>query len=129
MELLASLAGISEATRQLSAAANVGFTFSGPGAQALLTAVTEMLRDVHYVLDNADQFTQEPALGQTPAAQVYKPFMASIASDPVQGFIPFLKRLQQDLVDVEASLKKSMEAYTHGDEHNQSKFTGKVMSA
>lgn len=116
MSLPASFAGISAAVHQLGVAADRGFTVSGPGAGALITAVTEMQRDVVAMLNDAKSLGQEPALGQTPAAQVYKPFMASIATDPVQGFIPFLVRLRQDLADVEAALRKSMTAYDDSDQ-------------
>ncbi|MCG8920521.1 hypothetical protein L6E12_32615 [Actinokineospora sp. PR83] len=116
MSLPASFAGISAAVHQLGVAADRGFTVSGPGADALISAVTEMQRDVDAILRKADRLGQEPALGQTPAAQVYKPFMASIATDPVQGFLPFLMRLQRDLADVEAALRKSMASYDDSDQ-------------
>ncbi|EWC62745.1 hypothetical protein UO65_1939 [Actinokineospora spheciospongiae] len=125
MNLPASFAGISAAVYQLGVAADRGFTVSGPGAGALISAVTEMREVVVAALDNAVRFGQEPALGQTPAAQVYKPFMASIATDPVQGFIPFLERLQQDLVDAEAALRKSMAAYDGSDQTG----TGVIVAA
>jgi hypothetical protein len=122
MDMLA-FAGITAATQQLTAAAAAGFTFSGPGAEVLLRAVEKMQEDVFTALQSAYQFKQEPALGQTPAAQVYKPFMASIASDSVQGFVPLLGRLQKDLADVHASLKQSVPAYVDGDEAVKSKYT------
>jgi len=120
MDSWAGFAGISDAVQQLDIAASQGFTVSGPGAGALMSAVTEMQRDVAAALDKAARFAQEPLLGQTPAAQVYKPFMASIATDPVQGFIPFLKRLQQDLANAETALRKSMPAYDDSDQSNAS---------
>lgn len=118
-----SFAGISDAAQELKAASNEGFTVSGPGAQVLIDAVVDMQNTVRDALENAEVLGQEPALGQTPAAQVYKPFMASIATDPVQGFIPFMKGLQQDLADIEASLLKSMTAYQDSDQTGASGIT------
>ncbi|CRK59358.1 hypothetical protein [Alloactinosynnema sp. L-07] len=118
-----SFGGIHDAAQQLKAASNEGFTVSGPGVQVMIDAVVEMLRDVSDALDSADRFAQEPALGQTPAALVYKPFMATIATDPVQGFIPFMKGLQKDLADIEASLRKSMTSYQDSDQTGASGIT------
>lgn len=116
MSLWNSFAGIGDAAQQLKTAADQGFTVEGPGADAMINAVVEMQRTVYEALDNAELLAQVPALGETPAAQVYKPFMATIATDPAQGFIPFMQRLQQDLADVEASLRKSMTAYQDSDQ-------------
>jgi hypothetical protein len=54
----------------------------------------------------------------TPAAQVYEPFLATVATDPVQGFIPALQRLQKDLEDTKDMIKKSMETYQATDHGN-----------
>ncbi|MGQ0840660.1 hypothetical protein [Actinokineospora sp.] len=123
MNLWDSFAGINNAAQQLKAAAKEGFTVAGPGAQVMIDAVIEMQDVVREALANADRFGQEPALGQTPAAQVYKPFMASIATDRVQGFVPFMQGLQRDLADVEASLRQSMTAYQDSDETGASGIT------
>ncbi|GGS33850.1 hypothetical protein [Actinokineospora fastidiosa] len=109
--------GMHQVATDLAWASSQGFTFSGPGAQALRAAVTEMQDKVNYMLTEAVYLSEEPLLGQTPAAQVYKPFMASVATDSTQGFIPFLKSLQEDLASIEASLKASTGAYTEGDQN------------
>jgi hypothetical protein len=50
---------------------------------------------------------------------VYKPFLATIATDPVQGFITAMKKFQQDLVDTKELIQKSMDTYKATDEGSQ----------
>lgn len=116
MSLWNSFAGIGDAAQQLKTAADQGFTVEGPGADAMINAVVEMQDTVTSALENSHLLAQVPPLGETPAAQVYKPFMATIATDPAQGFIPFMLGLQRDLADIEASLRKSMTAYQDTDQ-------------
>lgn len=118
-----SFGGIHDAAQHLKVAANEGFTVSGPGVQVMIDAVVDMQDTVRDALENVDYLGQIPPLGQTPAAEVYKPFMATVATDPVQGFVPFIKGLQQDLADIEASLRKSMTAYQDSDQTGASGIT------
>ncbi|UVS80227.1 hypothetical protein [Actinokineospora sp. UTMC 2448] len=108
--------GMRQVAVDLAVASSQGFTFTGPGAQVLLDAVTRMQDRVNGMLLEAQDLAFEPSLGQTPAAQVYRPFMASVATDPVQGFLPFLQSLQQDLASIEESLKATVTEYRTQDE-------------
>lgn len=115
----AGLAGISSAVASFRTAAASGVGVNEFGGQALLTAIEKMHDGVTKALDKADYLSQEPALGTTPAAVVYKPFLATVATDPVQGFIPAMKKFQEDLVQFRSDVEKSMAAYQAVDQDAQ----------
>jgi hypothetical protein len=108
--------GISEAVSGITAAANAGFTISEGGGQPLLNAIQELQTEIRTALLKATQLEAEPQLGSTPAASVYKPFLATVASDPTQGAIPVLKKLQADLNDAHTAIQKSMANYQGTDQ-------------
>jgi len=112
----AGLSGISDAVARFSAAASAGVGVNESGGQALLKAIDTMHDGVTDALAKADRLAQEPPLGTTPAAQVYKPFLATIATDPVQGFIPAMRKFQEDLVTFRADVEKSMATYEEVDQ-------------
>jgi hypothetical protein len=106
----------------LKAASAQGFGVSEAGGQALIKAIDTMYDGVTEALDKSLLLGQEPPLGTTPAAQVYKPFLATIATDPAQGFIAAMKEFQQDLLDAKESIRKSMDVYKATDQGNQQGF-------
>jgi hypothetical protein len=112
------LAGVSQAVSSLRVASAEGFGISRAGGDALIKALDQLHDEITGHLKEAMRLGQEPPLGTTPAAQIYKPFLATIATDPVQGFIPALKRLQKDLEDTKDMIKKSMETYQATDHGN-----------
>ncbi|KAA2264575.1 hypothetical protein F0L68_05550 [Solihabitans fulvus] len=115
-EFAGGLAGISQAVTGLKAAAAEGFAISDAGGQALIKAIDTLSNKLDSALQQASILGQEPPLGLTPAAQVYKPFLATIATDPEQGLVPALKQLQQDLKDTKDSIQQSMESYQATDQ-------------
>lgn len=117
-----SLGGASLAVANLKAASAQGFGVSEAGGQALIKAIDTMYDGVTEALDKSLLLGQEPPLGTTPAAQVYKPFLATIATDPAQGFIAAMKEFQQDLLDAKESIRKSMDVYKATDQGNQQGF-------
>jgi hypothetical protein len=76
-----------------------------------------MLKGVDKALRKSEVLSQEPPLGTTPAAQVYKPFLASIAADPAQGFVPAAKKLQADLERMRSDVERAMATYQATDEN------------
>jgi hypothetical protein len=111
-----SFVGISNAVSGITAAANAGFTISESGGQPLLDAIQELQTEIRNALNQSHRLERQPDLGSTPAATVYKPFLATIASDPTQGAIPVLKKLQGDLADAHTAIQKSMANYKGTDE-------------
>jgi hypothetical protein len=109
-------AGISDAVTGITAAVNAGFTISDGGGQPLINAIEELQTEIRTALSKAHRLEQQPPLGTTPAATVYKPFLSTVASDPTQGAIPVLKKLQSDLNDAHAAIQKSMDNYKGTDE-------------
>jgi len=108
----AALAGMSTAIDAISRAANSGgFGISHDGGQALTKAIDELMIAVGNALTDSAMLTKEPALGTTPAATVYKPFLATVASDPVQGAIPALTKLHGDLINARAAIQKAMQNF------------------
>ncbi|GAA0631143.1 hypothetical protein GCM10010174_59980 [Kutzneria viridogrisea] len=107
--MYAAIDGISGAVSQLKAAsASGGFSITEEGADPLLKAVAAMKAEVMKHLSDAQHLEQQLPLGQTPGASVYKPFLASVAGDQVQGLAPFLRKLQSDLNEIEDTIKKSV---------------------
>jgi hypothetical protein len=114
-----SLSGANLAVASLKAASAQGFSVNEAGGKALIDAINTMYDEVTEALDKSAFLGQQPPLGTTPAAQVYKPFLATIATNPVQGFITAMKKFQQDLVDTKELIQKSMDTYKATDEGSQ----------
>jgi hypothetical protein len=113
-----SLSGASLAVASLKAASVQGFAVSETGGNALIKAINTMHDGVMEALQDSDILAQEPPLGTTPASQVYKPFLATIATDPDQGFITAMQKLQTDLEQAKELIQKSMAAYQESDQNN-----------
>ncbi len=108
----AAFAGISTAVDAIHLAAfSGGFGISENGGQALLNAIDELHTAVTAALRKSRQLERQPPLGTTPAANVYKPFLATVASDPAQGAIPVFKKLQTDLSNAHDAIKKAMQNF------------------
>jgi hypothetical protein len=115
----AAFAGIGTAIGGIVAAANTGgFGISHDGGQALLHAIDDLHKAVTSALRKSTQLEQQPPLGTTPAANVYKPFLATVASDPAQGALPVFKKLQTDLVNAHAAIKKAMQNFQETEQAN-----------
>jgi hypothetical protein len=106
-----SFVGISDAVSGIKAAVSAGFTISEGGGQPLLDAISDLQTEIRNALKKSSQLQTQPELGTTPAAAVYKPFLATVASDPTQGAIPVLTKLQADLADAQTAIQKSMDNY------------------
>jgi hypothetical protein len=116
----AAFQGIGSAVSGIVMAADEGFAISEAGGQPLLDAINDLSHEVAAALGNSSTLEHQPALGSTPNATVFKPFLATIASDPAQGAIPVLRKLHQDLADAHQAIKKSMDNYRGADEDNAS---------
>jgi hypothetical protein len=114
----AGFEGIGSAVSGIVEAADEGFAISENGGQPLLDAISELSSEVAHALANASSLEHQPALGSTPNATVFKPFLATIASDPAQGAIPVLRKLQQDLTAAHQAIQKSMDNYSDSDQGN-----------
>ncbi|SDH57775.1 hypothetical protein SAMN05216553_13021 [Lentzea fradiae] len=115
--IFAGMQGISDSAVRFSASVAAGVGVSESGGQALIKAVDRMLKGVDKALRKSEVLSQEPPLGTTPAAQVYKPFLASIAADPAQGFVPAAKKLQADLERMRSDVERAMATYQASDEN------------
>ena len=116
----AAFAGIGSAVSGIVLAANNGFGISENGGQALIHAIEDLSKAVAGALANASALGQEPALGSTPAASVYKPFLATVATDPAQGAVPVLKKLHTDLQQAQNAIQKAMQNYRATEQANAS---------
>lgn len=106
----------------LKAASAQGFSVSEAGGNALIAAIDTMHNGVTEALGQSAIIGQEPPLGTTPAAQVYKPFLATIATDPDQGFVTAMRKLKVDLEDAKELIRKSMDTYKASDQGSQQDF-------
>ncbi|HEX5494566.1 MAG TPA: hypothetical protein VFX70_08355 [Mycobacteriales bacterium] len=116
----AAFQGISDAVGGIQLAAAEGFAISENGGQPLLNAIQELQEQVRTALSQSHRLEMQPALGATPNATVYKPFLATIASDPTQGAVPVLKKLQEELTSAHSSIQQAMNNYRATDEGSAS---------
>jgi hypothetical protein len=116
----AAFAGIGTAVGGIVAAVNSGFGISENGGQALIHAIDDLSAAVAMALAKALTLGREPALGSTPAAAVYKPFLATVATDPTQGALPVLKKLHEDLQNAHSAIQKAMQNYQATEQANAS---------
>lgn len=107
--------GITTAVDSLVAAGSAGFALSDNGGQPLINAIEALQTEVRQALNNSQVLEDQPQLGSTPNAKVFKPFLATIASDPHQGAIAVLKQLQDDLTRAEAVIKQAMKNFHETD--------------
>src|ERR1700761_72017 len=112
----AAFQGISNAVSGIVLAANTGFAISENGGQPLLNAINDLATEVASALGKANSLEREPPLGTTPNATVYKPFLATVASDSTQGAIPVLRKLHDDLASAHAAIQKAMTNYAESDQ-------------
>ncbi|GAA3459483.1 hypothetical protein ACFFSW_21500 [Saccharothrix longispora] len=121
--VMAGIVGMGDAVSGFSAATAAGFRIGGDGGKVLIDAVDDMLSEVVKAIGAADRLSQQPPLGSTPAALVYRPFLATVATDEVQGFIPVLVKFKQDLEQLRSDVEKSMGVYQTTDQDAGSTFT------
>lgn len=112
--------GITDAVAGVVEAANAGFAISENGGQPLLNAIDQLATAVADALRNSSVLEAEPQIGSTPNAKVYKPFIPTVASDHVQGAIPMLTKLHQDLINAHAAVQKAMDNYQNTEHANAS---------
>lgn len=128
----AGMKGISDAAASFSSSVAAGVGVNEHGGQALIKAIDRMYRGVTNALQKSEIISQEPPLGTTPAAQVYKPYLATIATDPVQGFITAAQELKKKLEQMRSDVEKAMAAYQATDEDAKQGITkagGPTLSA
>lgn len=126
----AGFAGISTAVDELVAATQGGgFSISENGGQALLNAIHDLQTEVSSALAHASNLEQTLPLGSTPNANIYKPFIATVASDPTQGAITVLKKLQTDLEDARTAIQKSISNLRETDQGSGASISGSAQLA
>lgn len=120
-----AFAGIGSAIGGIVLAADSGsFSVTPEAGKSLLNAIDDLHAAVDSALAKSSSLGQEPALGNTPAAKVYKPFLATIATDPTQGALPVFKKLQSDLINARAAIQKAMQNYDDAEQANTGSLKG-----
>jgi hypothetical protein len=111
---------MTQAISGLKAAATTGggFTVDPQGGQYLIDALRKMLAGVENAINKGALLSQELPLGNSPGAQVYKPFFASIAGDPHQGAIAVWTQMAKDLQDGIDTIQTAMNNYQQTDSSN-----------
>jgi hypothetical protein len=121
----AAFAGIGTAVDGILTAANSGsFSVTPQAGQSLISAIEALHTEVDHALAKSQMLEQEPPLGQTPAAKVYKPFLATVATDPAQGAMPVFKKLKSDLVNARAAIEQAMKNYEETEQANTTSANG-----
>jgi hypothetical protein len=118
---IGGFAGVTEAVAELKTAATTGggFTISDDGANTLTSALNAVLTQVDLAINKGMSLGHQPSLGTTPAANVLKPFLATIWSDSEQGGGTALNQLKKDLNDAIDTIKKSSASYQRNEQHVQ----------
>ncbi|XVS63510.1 hypothetical protein ACQPYE_35450 [Actinosynnema sp. CA-299493] len=114
--IVAGISGMSTAVAEFGAATAAGFTIGPRGGDALVRAIDRILFQSERHIMTADRLAQEPPLGTTPGAQVYKPFLATVASDPDQGLVPALHKFTTDLALLRDQVMQAMDLYRTTDQ-------------
>jgi hypothetical protein len=122
--MIQNYGAIDTAATNLNNAINGGFSVTREGVQQLLTFVQGMQVAAEKVLRRSAVLSQPPQLGSTPAANVYKPYLPTIATDPTQGLIPVLTNAKQQLDQAATSLQGSLAAY----EQNEQNVAGSLVN-
>lgn len=113
----AGLEGMASGFSDLKSAISCGgVTFTEESANALKSAMQELQHTLRSVRMKANVLGEESPIGDTPAARVYKPFLASIATDPAQGLVPQLNKMLRDADDIIAAIDKSAKSTQAADE-------------
>jgi multidrug resistance efflux pump len=110
-----SIAGVQQQVASLTDAANKGFTVSDEGGQALINAIKTLDSELAGYQKTVNYLSAELPIGTSPGGQLYKPFLASIASDPREGLGQALAILRQELAAAEAAITRSMASYQASD--------------
>lgn len=91
-------------------------TFTEEAAEALKSGMKDLQKTLRSVMAKSARLSQEPPIGQTPAAKVFKPFLATVATDADQGFVPVLKKMLKDADDIVDAIDKSAKSTQATDE-------------
>lgn len=119
-EFWSSVGGFGDALDSLKAVgAQGGWAINESGGQALISAAQDLYDELGEILASSRDLGQELPLGTTPAAQVYKPFMATVATDPSQGAFAVLTKLREEALEFKGEVEKAMAAYESADEAGQ----------
>jgi hypothetical protein len=103
------------AATNLNNAIGQGFSVDYEGAQQLSNFVSGMQHSARTVLNKSDRMAQTPKLGTTPAANVYKPYLPTIATDNDQGLLPNVEKLRDQLDSAASNIQRSIAAYEGAD--------------
>lgn len=119
-DIWSSVTGFGDALDSLKAVgASGGWAINESGGQALISAAQDLFDELGEILASSRDLGQELPLGTTPAAQVYKPFMATVATDPHQGAFAVLTKLREEALEFKTEVEKAMAAYEAADEGSQ----------
>jgi hypothetical protein len=110
------------AATQLNSAISDGFSMNYEGVQALLTYTKNLQKAVASALQEQNSLGQAPSLGTTPAANTFKPFLSTAATNPDQGLVPVLQKLHDQLNSSVTNLRNSLNNYENADKGNQSRM-------
>ncbi|GAA1313528.1 hypothetical protein [Saccharothrix xinjiangensis] len=115
--------GLGTVISQVNAVTGPGFAVSEDSGAPLVEVLDSFLLLMRARQIDLGRLAIEPPLGMTPAARVYKPFIASIAADPVQGSQAVLKDFQQKLLLMKEQITEAMKLYQANEENNTNSFS------
>jgi hypothetical protein len=116
MAWLGNIGAIDTAATNLNTAISGGYSMDYEGAQQLLKFVQGMRTAVTKVISTSHELSQTPQLGTTPAANVYKPYLSTVATDPTQGFVPVISKIKNQLDQAATNIQGSITAYEQSDQ-------------
>lgn len=96
--------------------------------EELLRSIGKVAEDLRTAQFAIVRLKEEPPLGMTPAAQVYRPFLASIAGDPVQGGAAVLAKLLEELEGLRELVQQAINDYRTTEQTNEDGFDRQASS-
>lgn len=114
------VSGMLDAATSLNTAIGQGFQVDYEGATQLANFVNGLQSAARNVLNRGHRVSQTPQLGSTPAANVYKPYLPTVATDQAQGALPNMQKLREQLDQATSNIQKSITAYEQADDGSRS---------
>ncbi|HEX3786212.1 MAG TPA: hypothetical protein VHX38_41740 [Pseudonocardiaceae bacterium] len=111
-----NIGAIDTAATNLNSAISGGYSMDYEGALQLQKFVKGMQTAVEEILFKSNELSQTPELGSTPAANVYKPYLPTVATDPEQGFVPVISKVKDQLDQAANNIQGSITAYEQSDQ-------------
>lgn len=121
--VLASAAGMAGSVAYLKDTVNSGtLKMTQEAADKLVNGMEELQATLVRVVAEKQTISTEPLIGDTEKCRVYRPFLASIATDPDQGLLPQIEKMQDDAQNIIDNIHKCVADLDESDADGSHRF-------